>query len=492
MPEPTPTNRSAPAKIFQTIAAVWRKYTTGSTDRQIFGAAAAIAIMTLLVKVIATIKELVVAWRFGTNDTLDGFLIAWIVPSFAASVIAQSLNAALIPNYIKVREQQGAAAAQKLLAGTILASILLLVLVTIAIVMSAHWYLPKLAPKFTPQRLQSVWWLLTIVSPTIVLAGVATIWGAVMNAGEKFALAAVLPLFSPAVTIALLVLFPQLEVGSLVGGLFLGSAIELTCLGIALKRQRIDLMPRWHGLTPELRQVLNQFLPVIVGQLLMSSTLIVDQAMASTQGPGSVAALMYGYRLISVPINLLVTALGTAVIPYFSQLVADENWAEVRRMMSKYLILVFAITTPICLVFYWFSIPITQILFERGSFTHADTLLVGQIQAMYAFQIPFYLAAILVVRVVSALNLGLMMGIGCVFNFAVNLILNYVFLQWMGLPGVALSTGFVYLCSWLFLTGCAYIKLQDAILVDRFNPRPKLSDRYVESETRSFINSALF
>jgi putative peptidoglycan lipid II flippase len=333
------------------------------------------------------------------------------------------------------------------------------------------------------------------VSPTIVAVGVSTIWSAVMNAGEKFAFAAIVPLFTPGITIGFLLLFPQLQTGTLVAGLFVGSAIELTCLAIALNRQRVNPLPRWYGWTPELRHVLTQFMPTIIGQLIMSGTAIVDRAMASSLGEGSVAALNYGERLISLPINLLVTALGTAVIPYFSRSVAAGNWQEVRQTVIKYSTIVFAISVPICACFYFLSEPMTQILFERGSFTRADTILVAKIQAMYVLQIPFYLAAILTVRVVTALDLNLMMGLGCIINFAVNIVLNYVFMKWMGLPGIALSTGFVYLISWLYLLGCAYIKLNDEIFIARWLDRHRYqapSDGFVEGEKNTFIKSALF
>jgi putative peptidoglycan lipid II flippase len=471
-----------PGKLVATI----RKYTTG-TDRRIFSAAAAIAVMTLLVKLIATVKELVVAWQFGTNDTLDAFLIGWVVPAFAISVIAHSLNGALIPTYIRVREAHGQASAQKLLSSVMLASILFFIFAIVSMVGSADWYLTKLAPDFPERKIQLAKQLLTSSSLTVLLSGIATIWGAVLNAGEKFALAAVLPLFAPAATIVLLLVFPQLEATNLVTGLLIGGAIELICLGFALQRQGVNIIPRWHGSTPEFRQVMGQFAPMIVGQVMMSSVEIVDRAMASTHGSGGVAALMYGYRLVSLPINLLVTAVGTAVIPYFSRAVATEDWREIRKMMNRYLVVIFMGTLPICAFFYFFSIPITQILFERGSFTRADTLLVGEIQALYALQIPFFLAAILVVRVVSALKLGKMMSIGCAINLVVNCVLNYVFMQWMGLPGIALSTACVYLVSWLFLLGCAYIELDKAILADKFAPRYRIRHPYVDDSPTGFF-----
>lgn len=93
----------------------WRKLTSGSVNRQIFSAVFTVGLFTGFVKLTTIAKEVIVAWRFGTNEQLDAFLIALIVPGFAINVVAESLNAALIPTYIRVREQEGTKAAHRLL-----------------------------------------------------------------------------------------------------------------------------------------------------------------------------------------------------------------------------------------------------------------------------------------------------------------------------------------------------------------------------------------
>ncbi|NJL80751.1 MAG: virulence factor MviN, partial [Richelia sp. SM2_1_7] len=101
----------------QNLLTFWKKLTSGSTNRKIFGAAMIVGMGTLFVKVAAMFKELVVAWKFGTGDALDAFLIALLVPSFMINVIAGSLKAALIPTYMQVREKQGRKAAENLFCG---------------------------------------------------------------------------------------------------------------------------------------------------------------------------------------------------------------------------------------------------------------------------------------------------------------------------------------------------------------------------------------
>jgi putative peptidoglycan lipid II flippase len=117
-----------------------------------FRAAVTVGLMTALVKVAAAGKELVVAWRFGTGDALDAFLVAFLVPSFITSVVAGSFNAAFIPTYIRVREQEGVEAAQKLFSGVTVWSFGLLLITTSLMVVTAPLYLQAIAAGFSPDN----------------------------------------------------------------------------------------------------------------------------------------------------------------------------------------------------------------------------------------------------------------------------------------------------------------------------------------------------
>src|SRR5260370_31881424 len=84
----------------------------GSVQWRIFGNTLTVAGFTALVKVCGAAKIVVTAGYFGTADTLDAFLIAFLIPSFVAEVAAGSLGPSLIPTLIEVRERRGEDAAR--------------------------------------------------------------------------------------------------------------------------------------------------------------------------------------------------------------------------------------------------------------------------------------------------------------------------------------------------------------------------------------------
>jgi putative peptidoglycan lipid II flippase len=429
----------------------WRKITRGSVNRQIFGAAITVGIGTALVKGVAVIKELVVAWKFGISDDLDAFLIALLIPSFIINVVAGSVPAALIPTYIRVREQEEQKAAQKLFSGVTVWSLALLGITTILMIVAAPLYLPFIATGFSSEKLNLTFHLLCTMAPIVLLSGIITILSSVLNAGEKFVLAALSPASTSVITIGFLLAFSSLGSFALVAGLVGGSVLEILLLGVALHRQGISLRPKWYGFDPHLRHVAGQYIPMIAGSFLMCSTSLVDQSMAAMLSPGSVAALNYGNRVIALPITLATTALSAAVIPYFSKMVAYEDWTTLRHTLKHYLRLIFIVTVPLTGVFIAFSELIARILFQRGSFTASDTHLVAQIQSCFALQIPFYIGVILVVRLISSMQLNQILVWGSGLSLIVNIVANYYFMHWLGVKGIALSTSCVLSVLFLYL-----------------------------------------
>jgi putative peptidoglycan lipid II flippase len=435
----------------QKITSLWKKVGSGSVNSRILIAMIVVGFGTILAKLLSVIKELFVAYNFGTSSELDAFLIALTIPSFLLTIIAGTFNSALIPTYIRVRERSGAKSAQKLFAGASLWSLGLLVFTTFIMLASVPLYLPLLTKGFSADKLALTYQLLWTISPMLLLSGIANIWGAVLNAGEKFALVALVPMITPVITVILLFGFHSLGVFNLVAGMVGGQFLEMLIIGIVLKRQGFSLRPKWHGFNTDLNEVAREYAPAIVGSFLMCSTSLVDQSMAAMLPAGSVSMLSYGNRLVTLPIIIASTALSTAVMPYFSKMVASDDWAGIRNSFRHYLLLIFAASVPLAGAIILLSEPIVRVLLQRGSFNANDTQIVAQIQSCFALQIPFYIGCMLVVRLISAMRTNKILIVGSACNLAINIGLNYLFMQWLGVAGIALSTSFVYMFSFFFL-----------------------------------------
>lgn len=440
----------------------WDAWRQASTNRRIFAAILTIGLMTVLVKLVSLVKELVVAHQFGTSSALDAFLVAFLLPSFAINVISGSFNAALVPTFIQVREQEGRDAAQRLFSGAMIWSTLALAAVSIVLALLAPYILPIMGSGFGPGKLELTRSLFYVLLPLLVISGLGTIWRAVLNSGERFALAAAAPVMTAlTMTIALLVAGGVWGIYALAAGTLVGGVLEAAVLAWSLKRQKFSLFPRWTGMSPALRQVLAQSTPMVAGAFLMSSTILVDRSMAAMLGSGSVSALNYGTKITILVQGVSSLALGTAVLPHFSRMVANRDWPSIRYTLKTYSRLILAISVPLTLILAYFSGPLISLLFQRGAFTAGDAQLVGRIQALFILQIPVYILSILVVRLISSIKANKLLMWGAAISFLLNISLNYLFMKWFGVAGIALSTSLVILASFCYLTLAMLRKMRE-------------------------------
>ncbi len=440
---------------------LWNRFAGGSTNRRIFGATLIVGFFTLLVKLASFLKELVIASTFGTGDALEAFIIANLIPAFIVNVVSgTSLNSAIMPTYIQVREQEGPLEAQRLLSGIITLT-LLLQFATIAVVIVVGPYLLNfLGSGFNEEKIILSQKLLYFLLPIIVLNGLIKTLTTILNAEERFAFAAYIPAAVPVVSV-LSILFYADAIGiyALAIGFVIGFGLQLFVLAVVLKKKNIIITPRWYGITPPVRQVIHQYFPMLTGALMVGSTTMVDQAMAAMLEPGSVASLTYGEKLPATLVGISAMALGTAVLPYYSKMVANENWQGIENTLRTYRWKIVQIAVPFTLVFYYFSEPIVQMIFQRGAFTVEDTVLVGQVQAMYVLKIPLFLLTTLMVRLVSSLKFNKLLMYGAMISVVVNIIFNFLLIKIMGLPGIALSTVLVYVVSFVYLSVGLRMKL---------------------------------
>jgi len=434
----------------------WRSLRSRVAGRGLLATMLTVGGLTLLVKFVAAGKEVIVARQLGVGDALDAFIVAFYLPSLAIGAIASSYNSALIPTYIEVRERAGKAAAQRLFSGVMFWGVGLLLLTSALLALLFPLVLPLLASGFSPQKLTFTRLLFWTLLPVITVTGVAINWSAVLNAEGEFALPAATPILTSLVVSGVLFFRSQALGGwGLAIGTLAGACLEAALIGGYVHRQGISVVPRWHGMDADLRQVIQQHAPLAAATLVFGGMGLADQAIAARMGPGSVATLNYGSKIVIMVIGVTATAVGTSVLPHFSRLVANDDWKRLREDLRTYTLLVLLALIPVALLLAYFSLPVVRFGFQRGAFTPQDTRIVGHVQACFALQIPFYTLGMMYLRLLSALKINsrifFVSGVGVVLNYALDVILAKHF----GIAGIALSTTAVSVAwsgtSYLFL-----------------------------------------
>lgn len=412
---------------------------SNSTNRRIFKAAASIATVTVVVKLAALTKEMVVAWRFGIGDELDAFNVAQSIPFFLISIVATSFQTAFIPAYVQTQQREGDGGAQQLLSSSLVCVCSILGFLSVCTLLTSPLYLPHLAPGFTAEKLNLTFRLLWLLAPIIFVAGVSNFFGALLNIGNVFALVAAIPLATIIVTICLLTLAPSLGIDGLAIAITLGAATELLTLTFALRQRGISLKFKWYGKTAYLSQVARLTLSLMISNLLAAGSGLITIAIAASLAAGSVASLGYANKIIAMPIGLLATALGTVLMPHFSRMTAEEDWDQLSHTLKRFLHLSLALTIPITAIILLFAPQLTSLIFQRGAFGKTDVNIVSILLFYLALQLPFYVASTLASRLLEALQANRILLAVTFMDFIFSIVGAWLLSAKMQIAGVALA-----------------------------------------------------
>ena len=142
-------------------------------NRRIFNAAAAVTIAGIVVKLVATFKEVTVAGVYGRSDAMDAFLAAALIPGLLINLISESMNQALVPALIRVREREGHDRAQQLLSSAMLWTALLLTSAAGVMGLFARTFFPLIASHFPAAKLDLSVHLFYALLPVVLLTGIA-------------------------------------------------------------------------------------------------------------------------------------------------------------------------------------------------------------------------------------------------------------------------------------------------------------------------------
>lgn len=411
-----------------------------------------IAGAALLARVAALLKEMVAARQFGVGDEMDAFVVAMLVPFYLINVIGGSLGVALVPAYVGAMRETQEHGCRALLWGVAVRTAGAALLLAAILAMSAGSIVPYLAPEFSPEKRALVGELLIILALIVPLSTLSHALTAALNARRSFGHPGLVAAVVPIAIIVQLLLFPGLGVRGMAAATVVGYGLELLLLERLLAAGGAALRPAVEAgaIVQFRRQVWRQYLPAFSGSLLMCSAVVIDQVMAGWLGSGEASALSYGQRVVGVAISLAAMGIGTAVLPFFSQLVAEGEWRKLNEAVRRYSSWLILLILPGVVLLVLLSEMIVRLIFEGGNFTAEDTVHVAAIQSVFALQIPFYVISILYVRTLSALCRNDVMMAANVISFALNIALNIWFMRLWGAQGIALSTVAVYAFAAIF------------------------------------------
>jgi putative peptidoglycan lipid II flippase len=169
-----------------------------------------------------------------------------------------------------------------------------------------------------------------------------------------------------------------------------GAVIRLVIMIPPLLRRGFRYHWRLNPASPAMRRLFLMMAPALFGLAVANLNVGVSRIFATILGKGYVLCLVNSNRLIQLPLAIVATTLGTAILPQLSQYHAENRPQELRRLAMFAFRVLFILFIPAMVGLAVLGEPIVRILFERGRWTAQGTAWTWFALMFYVPGLPFW------------------------------------------------------------------------------------------------------
>ncbi len=471
----------AAAKIAdETVALASESHPDGdSHGKHVVKHAMLVGLMTLLSRFTGLVRDSVQAAVLGLTGVADAFSIGFLVPNLFRRLFGEgALTAAFIPIYTELVKNDPALARRF---ASLCIALMLIVLGGITILSEAALAGLLASVDFAPDTDLAIR-LTMIMLPYMPMVCIVALIGGVLQVHGKFGAPAAAPIFLNIVMIvgtlaAVKIAGVPMNESVDPGGEKLRHAVVLISYavlvaGLVQLLWQIGMMWRHEPLTltmtgagPAMKRMVRMMVPMFIGLGVFQINTLADYLIAfllsAKEGgaahfhlfgltldfpvkTGDVAALQWAQRLYQFPLGVFGIAVATATFPAMSRAAAeatDTARTHLRTILRHGLRLTFFIGLPASAGLILLRVPITRLIYERGTFSLEDSQRVAAAMVGYSAAVWAYSMMHVLTRAFYAMKDARTPLRISLWMVALNVALNLALIWPMGVAGLAWSSG---------------------------------------------------
>ncbi len=423
----------------------------------IAGASIFIASFGFISKGIGFLREVLFASLFGLSTSFDIYLIGAVLPLTINVIIICLGQNYLIPAYNKFKERDDKLSENFIygnffifIGGGILLSGLLYLFSDLIITS----YLQNSDDNLRITAI-NVFNLFLITIPITCAISVIT---AYQQSNFEFKYPVIAQLICNIIILFAVYILKDINIYAIPVGYVFGSVVQL----IFLLAKSNKLFSKVDGVISSLRWYKDSasgILIIILIESIGQLYLISDRYFFSSVSRGGISSLNYGMTVFMLPMSIISIALSTAIFPKFSQLFSKKLNSELERTLNDGIIIIMVIFTPIMFLFLLYGDSIIKIIFERGKFSGADTIITSEVLFFYSLSIVFYASYGILNKIIYSTGLIDKLLYITIGGIVIKILLNFLLVGSMEQNGLALSTSMSFIFFFIASFKLVYKKL---------------------------------
>jgi len=346
---------------------------------------------TFLSKISGLIRDVFLANYFGTSAIVNIFIMALKFPLTMANIISsQSFNSAFVPLFVKYQnstvDNLEYSFARKIFG--------LVLLVSILVVVIFEFFAPSIvkifATEITNQEEFTIFLNISrIVFPYLILLMICSVLTGILEANNKFAASAGLPIIANLTLIMLMTFMAAkslLSIEILAWGVILGGLTQCVLLFYYVDNSIIKNIFTINKNKFSLNDFYQRIWPNYFSSGIIQFHSIIILYFASLDS--ALAYIYYADRVYILPYTLIAISISSVLIPNLSRELKSKynNGLKTQVLAFKYAI-VFGL--PLGGVLFFLSNDVIEILFQRGEFDSESTLNTSAALRLFILGLPF-------------------------------------------------------------------------------------------------------
>lgn len=395
---------------------------------------------TMLSKFLGFLRELVLASSYGTSVYSDAYLIALNIPTILFAGISSAIATTFIPIYYDNINKNGNIKANKFTNNIINTSIIISILASFIVFLFTDEIVKIFAIGFEGRVLEICVNLTKILVLGFIFISLSQILSAYLQANDKFFITGLIStpynlIIMLSILLSLKTNFYMLAWGTLIA-IFSQLLIQLPFI----KKEGYKYELYMDIKDEDIKRMLILIAPIFIGIMVNQVNNLVDKTLASTLVGGSISALNYASRLNGFVLGLFISSIVTVIYPKLSKLAIDSELDKFKLYISNSINSIIILIIPISMGAIILSKPIVKLLFERGAFDENATKMTAIALIFYSVGMVAFGLRDILGKVFYSLQDTKTPMINGVMSMVMNIILNIIFIQFMGHAGLALAT----------------------------------------------------
>lgn len=353
--------------------------------------------LTMVSRVLGFAREMVFARIMGAGMAADAFAMAFLIPNLFRRLFGEGAFAAgFVPLFSQRLNGEGGMEEARRFAEEVMAvflPILMAITAVFVVAMPAFMWLLASGWQDDPQKFALAVELSRITFPYLIFISLVSLFSGVLNSLTRFVAAA----FAPALlNIALIVaqfIVPQGGVATaraLAFGVIVGGVLQLALCWVSVHRTGLKIGLRLPRMTPRVKELLILILPATLGSGLYYVSQFFYAYFATRLPEGSLVYLGFADRLNQLPLAIIGSALGTAILPTLSRALDAGNGERASHVQSQATELSMLLTLPAAVALAVTAGPITAALYQGGRFTAEDAATTSLVLSIIVAGLPAY------------------------------------------------------------------------------------------------------